>query len=236
MPTGIYIRTKPNWNKGKHHSEETKKKIGQSLIGKNKGKHLSEERKRKISDFQKTRKHNSQEGFQKGHPFGKRFEKGIIPWSKKNKGIHLSPKSEFKKGMIPWNKNKKCPQLGGKNNWNWQGGITPINAKLRNSIEFRLWREAVFARDNWTCQKYHIKGGKLHPHHIQNFAQYPELRFAIDNGITLSEKAHREFHKKYGIKNNTKEQLEEFLGEKWGLHIEFPSLENYEENTIEKTK
>jgi len=33
----------------------------------------------------------------------------------------------------------------------------------------------------------------------------------IDNGITLSEKAHREFHKKYGIKNNTNEQLEEFL-------------------------
>ena len=79
------------------------------------------------------------------------------------------------------------------------------------SIDFRLWREAVFARDNWICQKYGLRGGKLHPHHIQNFAQYPELRFAIDNGITLSEKAHKEFHKKYGIKNNTKGQLEEFL-------------------------
>ena len=93
----------------------------------------------------------------------------------------------------------------------WKGGITPTNSKIRNSLDFKLWREAVFTRDNWTCQKYGIKGGKLHPHHIKNFAQYLELRFAIDNGITLSEKAHKEFHKKYGKKDNTREQLEKYL-------------------------
>ena len=32
-----------------------------------------------------------------------------------------------------------------------------------------------------------------------------------DNGITLSKKAHKEFHAKYGKTNNTKEQLQEFL-------------------------
>ena len=46
---------------------------------------------------------------------------------------------------------------------------------------------------------------------INNFADFPELRLAIDNGITLSEKAHKDFHNIYGNKNNTKEQLEEFL-------------------------
>lgn len=93
----------------------------------------------------------------------------------------------------------------------WKGGLTHKNRLIRCSIEYRLWRESVFARDNWTCQKYGIKGGKLHPHHIKNFAEWPELRFAIDNGITLSKKAHNKFHKKYGNKNNNKKQLEEFL-------------------------
>ena len=32
-----------------------------------------------------------------------------------------------------------------------------------------------------------------------------------DNGITLSEKTHKEFHKKYCKKNNTREQLDEFI-------------------------
>lgn len=94
----------------------------------------------------------------------------------------------------------------------WKGGITPENQKIRHSIEYRLWREAVFARDNWICQKCKKRGGKIDPHHIQNFAQFSELRFAIDNGITLCRNCHKEFHKKYGQRNNTKEQLIRFIG------------------------
>jgi DNA-directed RNA polymerase subunit RPC12/RpoP len=97
------------------------------------------------------------------------------------------------------------------NNSNWKGGITPENQKIRHSIEYDLWKNSVFARDNWVCQKTKIRGGVLHSHHIQNFAQFPELRFAIDNGITFSKQIHKLFHKIYGKKNNTKEQLEEFL-------------------------
>jgi 5-methylcytosine-specific restriction endonuclease McrA len=99
---------------------------------------------------------------------------------------------------------------------NWKGGITPINKQIKNSIQYHLWRKVVFARDNWTCQKCGARNGNgktiyLHPHHILNFAEHPELRFAIDNGITLCRKCHIEFHKRYGNRNNTKEQLEEFL-------------------------
>ena len=93
--------------------------------------------------------------------------------------------------MTSWNKGKKCPQFSGINNPNWKGGITPENKVIRHSIEFRLWRESVFARDNWTCQGCKQKGGILHAHHIKSFAHYPELRFAIDNGLTLCKECHK---------------------------------------------
>ena len=40
----------------------------------------------------------------------------------------------------------------GENNGKWEGGITPVNAKIRNSTEYRDWRLTVFERDNYTCQ------------------------------------------------------------------------------------
>ncbi len=73
---------------------------------------------------------------------------------------------------------------------NWKGGISPINKLIRRSVEFRLWREAVFERDNWTCLWCKKRGGELHPDHIKPFSLFPELRFAIDNGRTLCRKCH----------------------------------------------
>lgn len=93
----------------------------------------------------------------------------------------------------------------------WKGGISKEQFRARASMDYKFWHKMVLERDRWTCQKYGTKGGKIEVHHIQNFSEYPELRFAVSNGITLSEKAHKEFHKKYGMKNNTKEQLIEFL-------------------------
>ena len=95
---------------------------------------------------------------------------------------------------------------------NWKGGITPENRKIRTSLEIKLWRKACLERDNFTCQKTGQIGGKLVVHHINNFADFPELRTSIENGITLSKEVHIEFHKKYGKRNNTFEQLSEFLG------------------------
>lgn len=42
----LHNKGKPSWNKGKHHSEETKRKMSEAL----KGKHLSEETKKKMSE------------------------------------------------------------------------------------------------------------------------------------------------------------------------------------------
>lgn len=139
--------------------------------------------------------------------------------SKSHKGIRPSKESRRKNaeshlGKVPWNKNTRRPEMSGSKHPQWKGGITSANKLARHSIEFRIWREAVFFRDNWIDQKTRKRGGDLHAHHIRNFSEYQELRFAIDNGITLSKKAHKEFHLKYGNRNNTREQIEEFIGRK----------------------
>lgn len=85
--------------------------------------------------------------------------------------------------------------MAGDKNPGWKGGIRSLNKRtqdrIRNQIEVRLWREAVLARDNWTCQKCGKQGGKLEAHHIKSFAENLGLRVAIDNGQTLCHKCHK---------------------------------------------
>ncbi len=97
-------------------------------------------------------------------------------------------------------------QKGEKGN-NWKGGLESKNKTVHHSVDYKLWREAVFKRDNWTCQKCKTRGkrGKrvsLHPHHIFGFAHYPQQRFTISNGITLCVDCHRTFHKNFGEREN----------------------------------
>lgn len=188
-----------NANKGKKRSDEIRKQISE----KQKGKRLSEETKRKLSENNKGRKVSEET----------RRKIGLAN-SVALKGRKLS-KEHIKKMMnrkASIETKKKLSELRkGEKHHNWQGGITPINAKIRNSFEVKLWKKVCLERDDFTCQKTGERGGDLVVHHINNFADFPELRTTISNGITLSEKAHREFHKKYGKRNNTKGQLEEFL-------------------------
>lgn len=92
---------------------------------------------------------------------------------------------------IPPEIRKKMGKKGSANH-KWIDGRTPENKRIRNSVEYRLWREAVFARDNFTCQFCGKRGGNLQADHIKPFAWFPELRFAIDNGRTLCVPCHRE--------------------------------------------
>ena len=198
MPTGIYVRTKPVWNKGKIgiYSEETKRKIGLC----HKGKILSEENKKKlIEGGGMLGKHHSEE-----------TRKKLSEAQKRNPSRGMLGKRHTKETCKKLSTIHKGKNAGEKSHL-WKGGITSENKKQRNSLEFKAWRNSVFERDDFTCQKFNVRGGKLVSHHIKNFAQFPELRFSVDNGITLSERAHIDFHKKYGKSNNTKSQLQEFL-------------------------
>ena len=94
------------------------------------------------------------------------------------------------KRKSPYNKDQS-----GDKNPNWKGGINPINANIRSSNKFKQWRSEVFKRDNWTCQKCGARSKKnkyvrIEAHHIKPFAKYPDLRFDVNNGITLCKKCH----------------------------------------------
>lgn len=88
----------------------------------------------------------------------------------------------------------------------------------RENIEYKLWMQDVLTRDEYTCQ---CCDSKLNPevHHILNYAKYKELRIDVDNGITLCECCHSpmikdSFHNTYGTRNNSKEQLQEYINNK----------------------
>lgn len=112
--------------------------------------------------------------------------------------------------------------LQGKNNPRWNNNITMANReKERRMPEYRTWRKSVFERDRYQCRRCgskgirygaHCKSNGLNAHHIFNYSTHPELRYNKQNGITLCNVCHSQFHTKYGYHNNNKEQLNEFLG------------------------
>jgi len=152
------------------------------------------------------------------------FKKNHIGWNKDipcsdgtKKKISISNTGKKRTNEV---KEKQSQMLKGKcsgdKNPNWKDGRTPTNKRIRNGIEFRIWRELVFERDDWTCQKCLISSGSgkavdLNPHHIQNFSNNDKLRFDTNNGMTLCRDCHYKFHKMYGYQDNTREQLQEFL-------------------------
>ncbi len=76
------------------------------------------------------------------------------------------------------------------------------NRLARESAEYQAWRQAVFTRDGYTCQDCGACNAAgvghtvpLHPHHIQPFASHPDLRYAVENGVTLCPACHRKRHK-----------------------------------------
>ena len=191
MPQGYYNLTGlPIINtKGIEHTEKRKQEMREKMLG---------------NDW----------GFKKGHtswckgtkglmkPNKTSFKKGSSGFNRKHteetknklRGLKHTEETKIKmKARYKYHINEGCfkrEDLLGKKHWNWKGGITPINKKIRNSFEHKQWGKSVFEYDNYTCWICEIKGGKLHPHHLWKFSKYPELRFVKSNGITLCEFCH----------------------------------------------
>jgi hypothetical protein len=176
--------------KGKRHSEETRRKIADTLrrIGRKpptpptikaskECKHCGKifhKRKGVSSFWQQKFCSPICKGLARRKPFARQCECG-------------NPKSfNGKVCKACWKKNLKganCPS--------WKGGVSSENKRARFNSMGRMWRNSVFKRDNFTCQKCHKIGGKLNAHHIKSFSKYKELRYDLANGITLCEPCHK---------------------------------------------
>lgn len=76
----------------------------------------------------------------------------------------------------------KMPQISGEKNGRWRGGS---NDKHKGN-EYNHWRISVYKRDSFKCKINNEDcNGKIEAHHILGWEEYPELRFNINNGITL---------------------------------------------------
>jgi macrodomain Ter protein organizer (MatP/YcbG family) len=118
----------------------------------------------------------------KGLELGRAWNKGL-----KN---HLSEEVKQKMSLAHIGKRKKIIKSGNR----------AERKRIIGRIEYKLWRNAVFERDQYICQKCEKKGCYLNAHHKKTFKDYPELRTCIDNGITLCLECHRNEHRRMKLK------------------------------------
>lgn len=147
------------------------------------------------------------------------FKKGLIPWnkginyklsSKAKEAIRLAVKKQWDNGertLIKQftNKGNRHTQeakdriseahklLTGEKNWRWIKDRTQLKKSEKKHLDgqYRDWMFGVKKRDNWKCKIADEScKGRLEAHHILNWKEYPELRYKINNGITLCHAHH----------------------------------------------
>jgi hypothetical protein len=74
----------------------------------------------------------------------------------------------------------------------------------RNSNKAKEWRNEIRNRDNWTCQDCGERREQIEAHHIEKWEENEELRFCIDNGVSLCLECHYLRHEENGDKVETR--------------------------------
>lgn len=50
-------------------------------------------------------------------------------------------------------------------------------------------------RDDYTCGRCGERSGKLHAHHVKSWADHPDERYDVENGLTLHQDCHKALHR-----------------------------------------
>ena len=173
--------------KGRKFSEEHKRKLIESHMG--------------IKQSKETilKRVESRKGYRHSEKTKEKMRENNKGWFKKGHKVRKGSKLSYE------SRKKISATNQGIGVFEWNDFKGSLSRRLRSSSKWKIWRELVFLRDNFTCQNLNCKycdnkiGVMLHPHHIKFLSLYPELAFKVDNGITYCAEYHinsKELHKK----------------------------------------
>ena len=104
----------------------------------------------------------------------------------------INIKKQYNKNNCKWmTQIEHAPR--GENHSCWFKDRTELKKSDRNSKSSACvdWKKNVYKRDSWKCKINNSDcKGRLEAHHILPWIDYPELRFDINNGITLCHAHH----------------------------------------------
>jgi len=175
---------------GKHHSEETKKKIGKIHKGK------------KMSDIARKKMSKAKIGVERPEKVCEKIRQTLTG----KKRPEVSGKNHYNYGKF------------GEDASNWQGGgVTLLSRQIRFCFKYRQWRSDIFTRDNFICQECgNNKMKNPEAHHIKSLKEIIKkynikiLKEALDceelwninNGITYCRNCHKKTDNYGGVKHN----------------------------------
>lgn len=152
----------------------------EAMIRSNIGRPKSEETKRKISEAQKGKPRNP-ESIRKGAEArtGKHY--------KRKKKRVWSDEWRLKRSEVAKEQAHLCPfYIDGKS------AERHDERKIAyTTVEYKIWRDSVFRRDDFTCQICGVRGARIQADHIKPWSTHSGLRYDISNGRTLCEPCHR---------------------------------------------
>lgn len=206
MKTGLHMRGRIPAFIGMEVTDETREKIRKAHLGKKRAP-FSKEHRTRLSKSATGRK-MSPESIEKTRlsNVGRKATKetknkmSIAQRGHSRSGWKLSDETKKKISLALKRKNCEIKREGkirkglkGENNPRWIKDRTKLKVGRSKAYDtkYKYWMREVKMRDGWKCKiNNHDCSGRLEAHHILNWVEHPELRYEINNGITLCHTHH----------------------------------------------